>query len=75
MSIDLIKVDGQPGFAKDKKSGAILNINSTEIERRKEIKRRQRELAEQRDNEIAQLKNEVSEIKSLLYKLIERTND
>lgn len=71
----LIKVDGHSGFARDPKSGAILNINSTEIERRKEIKRRQRELAEQRDNEIAQLKDEVSEIKSLLYKLIERTND
>jgi hypothetical protein len=35
--MDLIKVDGHSGLARDKKTGAILNINSTEIDRIKEL--------------------------------------
>lgn len=68
---NLVKVDGYPGFAKDKSSGAILNINSNEIARRKEIKQRQRELVAQHKQEIQELKDEISEIKSLLYSIVE----
>ena len=63
-----IKVDGEAGFARDASTGAILNINKSEIAAARERKR-QRKLKEQ---ELQDLKNEVSEIKELLVKLIEK---
>ena len=63
-----IKVDGEAGFVRDASTGAILNINKNEIAAARERKR-QRKLKEQ---ELQDLKNEVSEIKELLVKLIEK---
>jgi SRSO17 transposase len=63
-----VKVEGHTGLVKDTKTGAILNINSTEVEQARERKR----LRKQKDKEFEDLKNEVGEIKDLLHKLIER---
>jgi len=63
-----INVEGHPGLVRDKNSGAILNINSNEIEAARERKR----LRKQKDVELEDLKNEVSEIKELLLKLVEK---
>lgn len=63
-----VKVEGHTGLVKDTKTGAILNINSTEVEQARERKR----LRRQKDKEFEDLKNEVGEIKDLLHKLIER---
>lgn len=63
-----VKVEGHNGLVRDTKSGAILNINSTEVEQARERKR----LRRQKDKEFEDLKNEVGEIKDLLHKLIER---
>lgn len=63
-----VKVEGHSGLVRDTKSGAILNINSTEVEQARERKR----LRRQKDKEFEDLKNEVGEIKDLLHKLIER---
>ena len=63
-----LKVEGQDGLVRDTKTGAILNINSTEVEQARERKR----LRRQKDKEFEDLKNEVGEIKDLLHKLIER---
>jgi hypothetical protein len=65
---DYIKVEGHPNLVRDKKSGVILNINKTELEANRIRKQKQRE----KDNEIEQLKNDVSEIKSMLNKLVEK---
>ena len=70
--MDLIKVEGHSGLARDKNTGAILNINSNEIERIKELRRNQRELKKSQEQEINQLKSDVSEIKMMLSKLIEK---
>jgi hypothetical protein len=70
--MDLIKVEGQAGLARDKKTGAILNINSNEIDRIKELRRTQRELKKTQEQEINQLKSDVSDIKMMLSKLIEK---
>jgi|TARA_R110000822_G_scaffold66857_7_gene163195 transcription initiation factor TFIIIB Brf1 subunit/transcription initiation factor TFIIB len=70
--MDLIKVDGHSGLARDKKTGAILNINSTEIDRIKELRKNQREFKNSQAQEINQLKSDVSEIKMMLSKLIEK---
>ena len=63
-----IKVEAHPNLVRDKNSGVILNINKTELEANMIRKQKQRE----KDNEIEQLKNDVSEIKSMLNKLVEK---
>jgi len=66
--MDKIKIDGHPGLARDKKTGAILNINRNEIQ----IARERKALRKQKEQEFEDLKNEVSEIKELLLKLVEK---
>ena len=63
-----IKVEGHPNLVRDKNSGVILNINKSETNANRIRKEKQRE----KDNEIEQLKNDVSEIKSMLNKLVEK---
>lgn len=63
-----IKIDGHSGLVRDKNSGAILNINSNEIN----LARERKALRKQKDQEFENLKNEVSEIKELLLKLVEK---
>ena len=66
---EYIKVDGHSNLVRDKSSGAIININSTDFEKArlaKQAKKRQ-------EQELQDLKHEVSEIKSLLLKLIEKS--
>ena len=65
-------MDGHSGLARDKNTGAILNINSNEIDRIKELRRNQRELKKTQEQEINQLKSDVSDIKMMLSKLIEK---
>ena len=70
--MNLIKVEGQPGLARDKRTGAILNINSTEINRIKELRQNQRDLKKVEREEINQLKSDVAEIKMMLSKIVEK---
>jgi hypothetical protein len=70
--MDLIKVEGQPGLARDKNTGAILNINSTEISRIKELRANQRDLKKAEKEEINQLKSDVEQIKMMLSQIIEK---
>lgn len=63
-----MKVKDHPGLVRDLNSGAILNINTEEIERARERKK----LRKQKEQEFEDLKNEVSEIKELLLKLVEK---
>jgi hypothetical protein len=70
--MDLVKVEGQPGLARDKKTGAVLNINSTEINRIKELRKNQRDLKKVEREEINQLKSDVAEIKMMLSKIVEK---
>ena len=65
-----IRVEGNSGLVRDRETGAILNANVTEIQkaRLKKNKEKQQEL------EIQELKKDVSEIKVLLTKLIERND-
>lgn len=61
-------VEGHSNLVRDTSTGAILNINKDEISaaRRRKLERKQKE------QEIVDLKNEVSEIKNMLNKLIEK---
>ena len=63
----LSKIQGHAGMAIDE-TGVIHNINKSEIEAARERKR----LRKEKDREIEDLKNDVSEMKAMLAKIIER---
>ena len=65
-----IQVEGNSGLVRDRETGAILNANVTEIQkaRLKKNKEKQQEL------EIQELKKDVSDIKVLLTKLVEKND-
>lgn len=63
-----IKVEGNNSLVRDKKTGALININTNEFNRSKAI--RQKML--NKDKEFKMLKDEVGEIKSLLQQLLEK---
>lgn len=63
-----IKVEGNPGLVRDKVTGAILNVNSSEIKQA-----RARKKANNDHNErIANLENDIGDIKKLLGTLVEK---
>ena len=68
MSSRLIMVENGVGLARDKQTGSIININKEEIRQARERK----ELRKQKENELEQLKTDVSEMKQLLNTIIEK---
>ena len=65
-----IQVEGNSGLVRDRTTGAILNANSTEIQKARLKKNKEKK----KEQEIQELKKDVSEIKVLLTKLIERND-
>jgi len=66
----MIPVEGHKNLYRDENSGAIINCDSfgyTQYIRMKEEKRKQKE-------EIDQIKNDITEIKSLLRQLLNGSN-
>ena len=63
-----IQVENNPNLVRDRESGAILNSNVSEIKRQKEIKEKNL-LKEQ---ELVELKEEVSELKDLVKQLVKK---
>jgi len=75
MKRDYIKVDDRPDLRRDPRSGAILNINKSEIQNARAAKaarlaKQEREAQLQTD--VDNLKNDVHDIKSMLAQLIEK---
>lgn len=64
----VIKAANAPGFGRDPKTGAIININSSEVEAAKKAKARRL----QEKQELQNLKQDVSDIKAMLNQLIEK---
>lgn len=65
-----VSVEGNPSLVRDKVSGAILNINSTEAQRARA--RKKAWVAEK--EKVEELRKDVDEIKSLLKQILEATN-
>lgn len=68
-------VKDEPDFARDPESGAILNINRTDIQNAREQKRlrQMKRLEEQKlKAKVDKLENDISDIKSLLSTIVER---
>ena len=71
------KVTGKDNLVRDEESGAILNVdnkglNAYRVARDNRIKQLEKE--ERMENEIDNIKSDVSEIKNILNELIKRTN-
>lgn len=62
------KVKDYPGYARDDNSGAIINLNDSEIS----AARKRKALWRQQNDDINNLKSEVSDIKNMLTKIIEK---
>ena len=63
--MDYIKVSGHDGLVRDQNTGAIINLDDSAIEARRKSKHLGSAL-----DDINMLKNEISEIKSLLKELV-----
>ena len=63
-----VKVDGHEGYVKNTETGVVLNVNKAEIE----AARKRKALKKQQEEDINNLKNEVSDIKNMLGKIIEK---
>jgi len=73
----LIPVEGHEGLARDPKTGAIINTNKTDYERYKAVSSARKNYdkkIEDTATELASLKEEMSEIKQLLVKLVDGIN-
>ena len=66
--MSFLKVEGHTDLFRDENSGAIININKQGVSaaRKRKLERRQKE------KEFEDLKNEVSDIKIMLTKIIEK---
>ena len=64
----LIPVESYPDLRKDPVTGAVVNINIDKINSEREKLKK----LKQKQDEFENLKNDVDEIKSLLYQLLEK---
>jgi hypothetical protein len=68
----MIPVEGKEGLFRDPKTDAIIMINRDEIEKRKRLKAIKRKQRLEQQQEVQDLKNEVSELKDMLRQLLEK---
>jgi hypothetical protein len=68
--MDFVKVSGHDGLVRDQNTGAIISLDNSAMEARRKAKNLNSAL-----NDINTLKNEVSEIKSLLRELIKNASN
>ena len=68
--MDYIKVEGHDGLVRDQNTGAIINVDDAAIEARRKSKHLGSAL-----DDINMLKNEISEIKSLLRELVKNASN
>lgn len=69
------EIEGTNDFVRDNKTGAVVNINRTEVQAARERKRLWKEDQAKRaslENDVNSLKKEMSEIKGLLSQIVEK---
>ena len=69
-----VQVQGHTNLVRDKRTGAILNTNRNEIARArkiKNIKNRETEVIKNLYQDVDTLKEDMKEIKELLFRLVE----
>ena len=69
----MYKVEGHSDLARDPKTNSIVNVNSTDYEQyiaRRSVKNEEVQKSQNVEQELADLKGEINEIKSLLKELV-----
>ena len=69
----MYKVEGHSDLARDPKTNSIVNVNSTDYEQyvaRRSVKNEEVQKSDNVEQELANLKGEINEIKSLLKELV-----
>ena len=69
----MYKVEGHSDLARDPKTNSILNVNTTDYEQyvaRRSVKNEEIKKSQNVEQELANLKSEMNEIKSLLKELV-----
>ena len=64
-------IEGHPNLYKDLQTGVIVNRESTDRERYR-LAKRQSQMTHYSQHELAHLKSEIDEIKSLLHQLLNK---
>lgn len=76
MNIDgYIPVADKPGLVRDPRSGAILNINKSEVDRARAAKKAREQKEQQQaqlQRDVDNLKSDINDIKSMLAQLVEK---
>ena len=73
-----LKVEGHANLVRDSRTGAILNTNTTEIERARKLKQVSEERQEHINSlteDVKGLKEDMYQIKELLFKLAGEINE
>ena len=73
----MYKVEGHSDLARDPKTNSIVNVNSTDYEQyiaRRSVKNEEVQKSENIEQDLANLKSEMNEIKSLLKELVTNVN-
>ena len=69
----MYKLEGHSDLARDPKTNSILNVNTTDYEQyfaRRSVKNEEIKKSQNVEQELADLKSEMNEIKSLLKELV-----
>lgn len=72
---EYLTVANSPGLVRDVKTGAILNINSTEIRKARALKSvriEQKKQGQVLREDVDKLKDDIQDIKNLLAQLVEK---
>lgn len=68
----MIPVEGKQGLYRDPKTDAIILINKDEVEKRKRIKQAKRKNRLEQQQQIQEIKNDISELRDMLKQLLEK---
>lgn len=71
----LVKIEGTSFYKKNKETGVVINTNKVEIEnarKRRKARLEAQKVEQTREQELDELRSEMSEIKGLLQKLLEK---
>ena len=68
--MDYYKIDGNKDLARDLETGSIVNGNNIEYEQYVSVRKSKKEKNASVEDDLARLKSEMNEIKSLLKELV-----
>ena len=68
--MDYYKIDGNKDLARDPNTGYIVNVNNLEYQQYVAVRKAKKAKNESVEEDLANLKSEINEIKSLLKELV-----